>query len=311
MTFAPVSVSAPGSMMITGEHAVVYGHWSIVCAVEQRVLVEVVPLNEMRLEIASEIAPALSVPFDRMAIEGPYRFVLGAVELYADRLSRGVRFTITSDIDPTLGLGSSAAVTVASLGALAHVTGDGLKRLHAQALKVVHRIQGRGSGADLAASLHGGMIAYRLSGAASSDNTSAEIRTLPLPPLLSLCYCGYKTPTADVLSRVAAAMKGRERQFSALFERMGAAAGDAIEAAQKQDWPAFGVALLAYQRLMVELGVSDPTLDGIVRKARRCPELLATKISGSGLGDCVLAVGAVPEDFVPAAVATQGMRIHD
>ncbi|MEM9633658.1 MAG: hypothetical protein AAGA50_20160 [Pseudomonadota bacterium] len=315
MSAGAVAVSAPGSIMITGEHAVVYGHPAIVCAIEQRVRVEAAPLTERRLEIVSEIAPALSVPLDRISVDGPYRFVLSAVKLHAERLSHGLRLTITSEIDPTLGLGSSAAVTVACLGALAHLTGTDRSHLHTQALAIIRHIQGRGSGADLAASLHGGMIAYRLPEAMLSgvpvDEISAEIVHLPEAPVLSLCYCGYKTPTAEVLARVAQAMEGREAEYSDLYQRMGSSASDAIATARDRDWPAFGAALTTYQALMEELGVSDPTLDRIIGKARACPQTLAAKISGSGLGDCVLAVGAVPEGFVPAPVAAEGMRIHD
>ncbi|MEM1342869.1 MAG: galactokinase family protein, partial [Pseudomonadota bacterium] len=33
----PFTVSAPGSVMITGEHAVVAGYRAIVCAIDQRI----------------------------------------------------------------------------------------------------------------------------------------------------------------------------------------------------------------------------------------------------------------------------------
>ncbi len=240
---------------------------------------------------------------------GPYKFVLAALEVHKNAIASGCDLDIRSEIDPTLGLGSSAAVTIAMLGALSYCSGPiKTKQLHHDALKIVRSIQGRGSGADLAASLVGGLISYR---APTPENTNAEISPLPLPQVpVSLRYCGYKTPTAEVLRLISERRVGQEAFFDALYKRMGEAAEKAIQAAQAND-AAFYTALSAYQDLMGELGVSDPTLDQIVADATRAPETLAAKISGSGLGDCVVAFGPTPVDFRPVTIATQGLVVHD
>ncbi|MBL3571560.1 hypothetical protein BV509_17220 [Rhodovulum sulfidophilum] len=310
-----MKVSAPGSIMITGEHAVVYGHAAIVAAVEQRITIEVTPLAERQLQILSDIAPPATVPLDPIVVEGPYRFVLAAAARFAGRLPGGARLEIASEIDPTLGLGSSAAVTVAALGAFARLSGAPTEGLHTDALAVVRRIQGRGSGADLAASLKGGMNAYRLGAGmltgAPPEAARAQIDRLPMPPALSLRHAGYKTPTAEVLARVAAAMEGREAEFAALYDRMGDCAAATIAAATRRDWTGFGAALTVYQGLMAELGVCDDTMGRIVAEAKVTPGLMGAKITGSGLGDCVLALGARPEGFTPVALAEEGLRIDD
>merc|ERR1711865_1201575 len=100
-----------------------------------------------------------------------------------------------------LGLGSSAAVTVATLGLLHELTNQEataplLKskvRLHTAALKLTRQLQGRGSGADLAASLHGGLLGYQLPpeaidetlperGLQAEDMTSFRTQTQRLSP---------------------------------------------------------------------------------------------------------------------------------
>ena len=231
------------------------------------------------------------------------------MEVRKSAIASGCYLDIRSEIDPTLGLGSSAAVTIATLGALSNCSGrTDTKQLHQDALKIVREIQGRGSGADLAASLLGGLISYR---APTSENTNAEISPLPLPQVpVSLRYCGYKTPTAEVLRLIAERRVGQEAFFDALYKRMGEAAEIAIKAAQAKD-AAFYAALSTYQDLMGELGVSDPTLDQIIADATRAPETLAAKISGSGLGDCVVAFGPTPVDFRPVTIATEGLVVHD
>ncbi|WP_022706304.1 mevalonate kinase family protein [Paracoccus zeaxanthinifaciens] len=301
-----IRASAPGSVMITGEHAVVYGHRAIVAGIEQRAHVTIVPRADRMFRITSQIGAPQQGSLDDLPAGGTYRFVLAAIARHAPDLPCGFDMDITSGIDPRLGLGSSAAVTVACLGALSRLAGRGTEGLHDDALRIVRAIQGRGSGADLAASLHGGFVAYR-----APDGGAAQIEALPVPPgPFGLRYAGYKTPTAEVLRLVADRMAGNEAAFDALYSRMGASADAAIRAAQGLDWAAFHDALNEYQRLMEQLGVSDDTLDAIIREARDAGAAVA-KISGSGLGDCVLALGDQPKGFVPASIAEKGLVFDD
>lgn len=284
----------------------VYGHAAIVAAIDQRVTVTLVPRTDRRVVIQSDIAPQLEGCLDKLSIDGVYRFVLAAIACHVSAIPTGFELFITSDINPTLGLGSSAAVTIATLGALTRLADKDTSALHADALAIVRKLQGRGSGADLAASLSGGMISYR----APIAEAEAQIAPLPLPePQLSLKYSGYKTPTADVLARIAQGARGKEAEYDALYARMGQAAEKAISTAQVQDWEGFALWLNAYQELMAVLGVSDAPLERIIREARAAPQTRAAKISGSGLGDCVLALGPPPSGFEDVRIASEGLRV--
>lgn len=317
-----IYASAPGSVMVSGEHAVVFGHPAIVCAVEQRLSVRLEALAGEEVQIISEIAPPLHTSLTTFTPTGPLRFVLSAIAMYRPRLQGGLRVSITSQINPTLGLGSSAAATIATLGALrAHTNCTGsAAALHLQALTIIREQQGRGSGADLAASLWGGAIGYQLpeellSGVPQPENITtppATVTPLPAPEDLSLRYCGYKTPTAEVLARVAHNMQGREAQFHELYARMGANTRACIEAVAQKGWRAAGRLLTAYQRHMDTLGVSDDTLNRMISQARAQEGVYASKISGSGLGDCILALGTPrPQHHWPAPVAKHGLLINN
>ena len=133
---------------------------------------------------------------------------------------------------------------------------------------------------------------------------------LPDTPPLSLKYCGYKTPTGVVLAKVAERMQGREAEFAALYARMGALAEEAIAAAEARDWPGFGAALETYQLQMEALGVSDEALNAIISDARASGGNAAIKVSGSGLGDSVVAVGDVPPGFTPVHIAQEGLVVY-
>lgn len=323
MTSQCLTISAPGSIMITGEHAVVYGHPALVAAIKQRITLTFEERQDRLIEVHSDICPTISVVLDKAQPEGPLRYVFGAVALYQQSLKHGLTIHISSDIDPTLGLGSSAAVTIAMLGGLrlitqksGHFSSSDYDEIHRQALGLVRQIQGRGSGADLAASLYGGMIAYQLpeglvtSSRDKSSQDFAMIEQMPKPPEMSLRYCGYKTPTGTVLAQIAERMNGKEEDFSKLYERMGETASATIKAAKTQNWPDFATKINEYQSLMEELGVSDATLDELIKQARQSAGITAAKISGSGLGDCIVAFGPKPASHQSAHLAELGLKIH-
>ncbi|MEM1378680.1 MAG: mevalonate kinase [Pseudomonadota bacterium] len=305
-----ITASAPGSVMITGEHAVVYGHPAVVCAIEQRVTVTATRRTDSQVHISSSIADDAAFDLAELPKDGPYRFVLQVVATHKDHLNTGIDIQITSDINPTLGLGSSSAVTIAALGAVRRHTvlpTDQIAHaeIHSEALSIIRAIQGRGSGADLAAGVYGGMLSYQL----SAHGDEAIVAPLPIPPQLSLAYCGYKTPTADVLAQIADRMAGNEEKFEQLYGHMGKSASELITAAKQEDWDAVGAAMADYQTLMVELGVSDTKLDELVTSANSNAGTLGAKISGSGLGDCVIALGDLPDGYTPVTVAQRGLEV--
>lgn len=301
-----ILASAPGSIMISGEHAVVYGYPAIVAAIEQRITVTLCPRTDHHIEIHSALGD-YRAPADQLHDDPRLRFVLASLERYPHH--GGLDIHITSKINPTLGLGSSAAITVAMLGALARHTGEdeSLPVLHEQALQIIRHLQGRGSGADLAASLYGGMIAYR-------NLPQVTVSRLPLAPVsLYLQNSGYKTPTAEVLACIAAKMQENPAFYQQLYRQMGETANAAIHAANADDWSGFYAALNQYQAHMAELGVSDDTLTAMIAAARAQPETFASKISGSGLGDCIVTFArSLPPDHQPVTLATQGLILsHD
>ena len=298
-----ITVSAPGSTLVTGEHAVIYGAPAVVAAIEQRATVHLRFTTDKTVSVTSQIAPDFQAPLEDVVAEGPYRFVLACVLAYKDQLSGGLEIDIQSEINHTLGLGSSAAVTVAMLAAL---TGSASEDLHVQALKIIRDLQGRGSGADLAASLLGGVLSYQIDG-----DGPAQMRRLPSPPQMSLFNVGYKTPTPEVLALVAAAREKDPDGIDAFFKEMTEVSEQTIDLMSRDMWAEIGPHLAAYQDLMRKLGVSDDALEAAVARAEGTSGMLGVKISGSGLGDCVLAIGAVPQGFQPVDLAQEGVVFHE
>lgn len=287
--------------MISGEHAVVYGQPAIIAAITSRIHVRLETNEDGKIRIHSALGDYQS-DAGILRPEKRLRFVLACLARYPR--SSGITLKIESDIDHTSGLGSSAAVTVATLGLLArhHQAATDLFTLHKQAWQIVRRLQGRGSGADLAASLWGGMLAYR-------TQPQVQVDLLPRPPvMISLSHCGYKTATEKVLALIAQRMEQAPETYRRLYREMGDTTRIAIRAAGDKNWSAFYRALNRYATHMQTLGVCDATLGEMLNNARAHPGTEASKISGSGLGDAIVTFSqTLPPHHHPVAIAETGL----
>lgn len=279
-----IRVSAPGSAMLFGEHAVLHGKRAVACAVSARLSVEIAPREDRAVVVESGLGRH-ETTLDALAPSDPFRFVLRAIADAAGELPSGFNLRIESAIPTTVGLGSSAAVTVATMAALDAWTGRAINReaLARRARHVIRSVQGGGSGADAAASIYGGVIAYRADPIA--------IRPLAQTPPIVLAYSGAKTPTPEVIRRVEASRAAMPAVFNAVFEAMHRVSEEAAASIEQRNWTRVGDLMNVGQGLMDALGVNTAELSGLVYALRAVPGILGAKISGSGLGDCVVAVG--------------------
>ena len=97
--------------MLLGEHAVLHGFRSVVCAIDRRIETTLTPLPESVLEIES-VMGSYSAPLLELSIDDRFRFILAAVDSVRTNLKTGLRITIQAEFDAHVGFGSSAAVTV-------------------------------------------------------------------------------------------------------------------------------------------------------------------------------------------------------
>ena len=301
MPLRPVEASAPGSLMLMGEHAVLRGQPAIVCAVSRRLTVTLRPLPGDTIRLHSALGEH-ETTLSELAPDDTFRFVLAAVRRLRDRLSGGFSLDIRSRMSHQMGLGTSAAVTVASMGALLAAAGiePDPSALLEDAVAVIRKVQGGvGSGADVAASVHGGCLRYFAN--------PRECVKLSAVPDLTVLYSGYKTPTPDVIAIV----EEKRRRHLPIYDDLDALVGktvqEAFTAAAAGDWETMGQLMDINQGLMDAMGVNDETLSALVYALRDDPRILGSKISGSGLGDCVVGLGrAMRTDW---AVPSLGIKI--
>lgn len=182
---AALEVSAPGKLFLFGEYAVLSGAWCVVSAVDLRARAHRRAAASGYKLVGAEFDAPLALP--RAIVSAS-----GRPEVEISRLGADVRALYDPKTGEKLGVGSSAASATALAGAL-HLSRDAALKKSVEPEKpslndrktifniafLAHRAlqNGRGSGADIAASVFGETIAYRLrrpAEAARHNNLSAE-----------------------------------------------------------------------------------------------------------------------------------------
>jgi mevalonate kinase len=295
--------------MLLGEHAVLDGSLSLVCAVNRRIRMTLTPEKHDQIAIQSAKERYYVSALDQLLPDENFKFVIAAARRFQHRFPGGFSLTIDAEFSDQLGMGSSAAVTVATVAVLQLWLGDTMTpdRLHAECLAVVQEVQGSASGADLAASIHGGIIAYRM--------TPKFIERMPGCYPISVVNSNQKIPTVEVINKVRKTKKEFPTLYRQLYGLIDNSCEMAAAAIKKSDWPTVGRLLSFNHGLMMAMGLSNATLNGIVHTLEDEPDVLGAKISGSGLGDCVVALGKIdnpnfPYPLLPLMIDKEGLKIE-
>src|SRR5258708_5409488 len=152
-----VTASAPGKLMLFGEHAVVHGHPCLVTAVGIRVSarIEQVAGRELQIVRPNQQARIVNLADLRPNMLFPNRetaFVEAAVAQVIEKhpVSMGLKIS-TQGPQNSFGLGSSSAITVATVAALVELLGMKVSQaeLFELAYGAVLAVQGKGSGFDV------------------------------------------------------------------------------------------------------------------------------------------------------------------
>lgn len=285
---APISykAKAPGTLMLCGEHAVLQDKRAIVFAVDKWIYITLIPRLDNHVVIHSALG---TIVFDlqTMTVQKPFEFVLTAILHFKAYLKSGFELTVTSEFSADVGLGSSAAVTVAmvmALSQLIHDTNTDPLYIFKTAQAIIRSVQGIGSGADAAASVYGGGIVYQ-------QKPPYILKQLPYVLPLVVVYSGSKTPTPEAVQQVQRLQSQFPAVFQALYNTIDGAVFETAVQIEKENWQKVGMLLNIQQGFMQALGVTTPKLNSIINDLNAMSSIYGAKISGSGLGDCVIGIG--------------------
>jgi mevalonate kinase len=111
-------------------------------------------------------------------------------------------------------------------------------------------------------------------------------------------YLGFKTPTPQVIQFVHARYDRWPPIFIPIFAAIGQTAASAKDIINRSEWSQLGELFFIHQQLQAALGVSSPEMCTLIMKICQLENVYGTKISGSGMGDCLIILGnPSPQDL--------------
>ncbi|MEM0271160.1 MAG: mevalonate kinase [Thermoprotei archaeon] len=294
-----VSASAPGKVTLFGEHAVVYGKPAIVMAIDRRIRVDLSRRTDGRLVVD---LPDISIKGVRLTLNleggssvealdagGAAPYVLHALKLASEKFGGDLSLNVkvVSDMPVGAGLGTSAALSVATIAAYAAMREVTPSRgvLARLGRDVEVAVQGSSSGMDAAAAAYGGAVFYR------SVGGDIQIEPIVFGKRLYLVvgFTQRLLPTAESVRLVSQLLVKHRSTVERVFDAVGDLVVEAKRALEAGDAKAVGELMNINHGLLYALGVSTLRVEEIVQAARSAGAL-GSKLTGGGMGGSVVCV---------------------
>ncbi len=305
-----VRVRAPTKVTLFGEHAVVYGYPAIAAAIPKFVEISmrfrggdgfaiVFEAPRLRASINRVELPTLSVEIGRHDVENFVAYVKKSLEICASSiggLDKGLEIRVKSEVPPSIGLGTSAAVSVATLAACLEIHGVkvGREELAKLGWRVEREVQGAASPMDTATVVLGGIRLIDPKG------VNHELLREEMEALVG--FVPRKSTTAALVKQVNVLRKRVPHVVDGVMECIARVVEQSIDAVRKADLETLGMLANINHGLLQALGVVPEDMDRLVHSLRRAGALGA-KVSGAGGGGAFIAFAPSNELEVLARVA--------
>lgn len=279
------TASAPGKIILFGEHAVVYGRPALAIPVTQ-VHADVEVLDSARAGIwihAPDVklhAELNTLPSDHPLASVIHNFLF----LFRVTPFPNLEVNISSTIPVASGLGSGAAVTVALTRALsahlAHPMPD--EEINAFAYEIEKLHHGTPSGIDNTVITYA-MPVYFVKG------QTIETFKVGTPFTIVIGDTGISAPTKESVGDVRKLWEADKTKWENVFDKVGEITEEARKNIESGKWELLGELMDQNHNLLQEMTVSSPELDRLVSTARSSGAL-GGKLSGGGRGGNMIAL---------------------
>ena len=303
--------SAPGKIILFGEHFVVHGTKAILAAIDKRVTVTSTFTENKTIKVNSQLG-TIEVPISSSHEEvksefRPFVYLANKI-INSEQNTSGLEITIDSDIPIGVGLGSSSACCVAAAASISELfnelSSEEILKMSIEAEKTIFPDT---SGADCTVCTYGGMIEYP--SIEKIDNTFD----------LNLLIANSMIPhnTKNSVEKVNKFKENDEERFSQLCDLETKLIDEVITAMKNNDATTFGLKMSENQKYLEEIQISNDTLRDMISSLKEIS--LGTKITGAGDGGCIITLvkdenmDKVPEllpkdkEYFSAKIDTKGV----
>jgi mevalonate kinase len=275
--------SAPGKVILFGEHFVVYGIKAILCAIDKRVTVTAEKTNERKISIYSKIGELILEPGKSIAeINSPLKPFYYLADKAIKNQDVGLKIEIKSEIPLGAGLGSSSACCVAGAAAIFKLFEEISKeKILEFAIEAEKTIFENTSGADCTVCTYGGLMEY-------DKNTGfKKIEDEPNFELV-IVNSNIEHSTESMVSKVREFENQNKEEFSKLSNLESKLIENVLKLIKESNAEEIGKNINQNQKFLEEIGISNDRLTDMIKIGQESS--FGAKITGSGGGGCIFAL---------------------
>ena len=275
--------SAPGKVILFGEHFVVYGVKAILCAINKRITVTAEKIEGGKISIKSNIG---NLELETGKVISEINSPLKPFYYLADKMLKnenaGIEIIVESDIPLGVGLGSSSACCVAGAAAISRLFKKTSKEeILSLAIEAEKTIFENTSGADCTVCTYGGIMNY------DKENGFHKIESEPNFHLV-ISNSNIEHSTDSVVEDVRKFKENDESGFSSLCKRESKLVKDVLELLKENNIKKLGTKVKENQEYLEIIGVSNDKLREMIQIGQT--ESFGAKITGAGGGGCIYAL---------------------
>ena len=275
--------SAPGKVILFGEHFVVYGIKTILCAINKRITVTAEKIKEEKIVIKSNIGNLISEPNKPISeINSPLKPFYHLANKMIQNQATGIEIIVESDIPLGVGLGSSSACCVAGAAAVSRLFEETSKeKILELAIEAEKTIFQNTSGADCTVCTYGGIMEY------DKKHGFAKIESEPNFHLV-IANSNIEHSTESVVAEVKQFKEENEAEFSNLCDKESKLVEDVLQLLKNNNNKELGQKIIQNQKYLETIGVSNEKLRDMIQVGQKSS--FGAKITGAGGGGCIFAL---------------------
>ena len=275
--------SAPGKVILFGEHFVVYGVKAILCAINKRITVTAEKIEDNIICIQSNIGNLELEPNkDVSKINSPLKPFYYLANKIIQNKNTGIKIKVESEIPLGVGLGSSSACCVAGAAAISRLFSNTSKEeILELAIEAEKTIFLNTSGADCTVCTFGGIMEY------DKEKGFSKIKSEP-EFYLVIANSNIKHSTELIVKDVKSFKENNEKEFSNLCKDEEKLVEDVLELLKKNNIKVLGEKVNENQKYLETIGISNEKIRKMIQIGKESS--FGAKITGAGGGGCVFAL---------------------